>query len=72
MRFTSALVAGALAVAVRAQTTTTDSPSTTTYTLDPVQSSIIACIDKCDATDVNCLADCNPVRFLQPSRLIAC
>jgi hypothetical protein len=66
MRFTSALIAGALAVAVRAQTTTSDAPSTTTYSLDPVQSSIIACISECDDDDVNCRADCNPVRVLLP------
>lgn len=74
MRFTSALVAGALAVAVRAQTTTSDAPSTTTWSLDPVQSSILACINECDATDVNCLADCNPVRIFsyRPRRVTVC
>lgn len=61
MRFTSAFVAGALAVAARAQDTTTEAPSTTTWSLDPAQSSVLACYDSCDATDVNCLADCNPV-----------
>lgn len=65
MRFTSVFVAGALAVAARAQTTTAPEPEESsgspTVSLDPVQSSIMACLDVCDPTDVGCLADCNPV-----------
>lgn len=65
MRFTSFIVAGAFAVAARAQTTTAPEPEETsgspTVSLDPVQSSIIACLDSCDPDDVGCLARCNPV-----------
>lgn len=61
MRFTSVFVAGAFAVAAHAQSTTEGDVPSPTYSLDPVQSSILACINECDAADVNCLADCNPV-----------
>lgn len=61
MRFTSAIVAGALAIAARAQSTTEGEVVTATVTLDPIQSEIIACIDECDPTDISCLARCNPV-----------
>lgn len=57
MRFTAALVAGTFAVAASAQQTS-GSP---TVGIDPAQSSVIACIDDCDPTDVGCLARCNPV-----------
>lgn len=56
MRFTAIFLASALsAVAVA---TTSASP---TYSLDPAQSSIIACLDKCGEADVDCKARCNPV-----------
>lgn len=55
MRFTSALVAGSLAIAASAQ-----EPSAT-VSIDPAQQSVIDCIDECDATDIGCLARCNPV-----------
>jgi hypothetical protein len=60
MRFTSAIAAGALAVAASAQKTTGSDP-TQTFAIDPVQSSILACVDTCDPTDIGCLAACNPV-----------
>ncbi|KAF4123999.1 hypothetical protein GMORB2_5715 [Geosmithia morbida] len=58
MRFTSILFAGALAVVAAAQSS---DKATSTTSADPVQSSIQACIESCDATDVACLARCNPV-----------
>jgi hypothetical protein len=61
MRFTTAFVAGALAVVARAQSETTVETPTNTYSLDPVQSSIYACIGECDPSDTACLARCNPV-----------
>lgn len=61
MRFTAALVAGTFAVAASAQTQSQSGAASATVSLDPVQSSIYACIDDCDATDIGCLARCNPV-----------
>jgi len=53
MRFTSAIVAGSLAVAASAQSTT--------VSLTPAQSSQVACISECDADDLACIARCSPV-----------
>ena len=56
MRFTAVLFAGVFAAFASAQSTTvSSSPSATT---DPVQASIIACLNKCDDGDVDCTAHC--------------
>jgi hypothetical protein len=60
MRFTTAFVACGLAVAASAQSTTADAPSST-VSLDPAQSSVVACLEDCDADDLACLSRCNPV-----------
>ncbi|KFH42980.1 hypothetical protein ACRE_062630 [Hapsidospora chrysogenum ATCC 11550] len=60
MRFTTAFIACGLAVAASAQSTTADAPSST-VSLDPAQSSVIACLDDCDDDDLACLSRCNPV-----------
>jgi cobalamin biosynthesis Mg chelatase CobN len=70
MRFTSVFVAGAFAVAAQAQSTTEGDVPSPTYSMDPVQSSILSCINECDPADVNCLADCNPVPSPNESQVI--
>ena len=66
MRFTSAIVAGLFAVSYAQETATTPSedeaPATTT-SIDPVQASIIACLEACADGDVACEATCVPVRI---------
>ena len=32
-----------------------------TVSIDPAQQSVVDCIEECDATDIACLARCNPV-----------
>jgi hypothetical protein len=49
MRFSVAFVAGFVAMA---------SAATTTASLDPSQASQLACLDKCDAGDVDCQSHC--------------
>ncbi|KAG8169818.1 hypothetical protein KVR01_000563 [Diaporthe batatas] len=59
MRFTSIIVAGALAMFACAQDTTgTTSSTATAATTDAAQASTLACLDACDAGDVNCRAVC--------------
>lgn len=63
MRFTSTIVAGLFAV-VYAQDTTTPADNQapdTTASVDPVQASILACLENCAAGDVTCEAACVPV-----------
>lgn len=71
MRFTSIFVAGALAIAARAQSPTEESSST--------PSSVTACLEACDANDIGCFADCakvcshtsDPIDGLQPGVFLA-
>lgn len=59
MRFTIAVV-GAFAAVAAAQSgsaTKSDAPSVT-VSLDPVQSSMYACVDACDEGDVKCQSHC--------------
>jgi hypothetical protein len=59
MRFTIAAVGAfaAVAVAQSGSNTKTDAPSAT-VSLDPVQSSMYACVDKCEEGDVVCQSRC--------------
>jgi len=61
MRFTTAFVACGLAVAASAQSTTATEAPSSTVSISPEQSSVIACLDDCEADDLVCLARCNPV-----------
>jgi hypothetical protein len=67
MRFTAALIASALSAVAVAQTTSA-SPS---YSIDPAQASVVACLDKCADTDIDCLARCNPVPNPSEDQVIA-
>lgn len=62
MRFATFFVAGALAVFASAQTDDATTTATTTASvvasLTPAQSSAAACLNACDAGDVNCTAKC--------------
>ena len=59
MRFTSIIVAGAVAVFASAQDTTgTSSVAPTAATTDAAQASTIACLDACEDGDVTCEAKC--------------
>ncbi|KAL1872108.1 hypothetical protein Daus18300_004477 [Diaporthe australafricana] len=59
MRFTSIIVAGAVAVFASAQDTTgTSSAAATAASTDAAQASSLACLDACDAGDVTCQAKC--------------
>lgn len=59
MRFTSIIVAGALAMFASAQDTTgTTSATATAATTDAAQASTIACLDACEDGDVTCEARC--------------
>ncbi|KAJ0107936.1 hypothetical protein J7T55_007148 [Diaporthe amygdali] len=59
MRFTSIIVAGAFALFASAQdTTATSSVTATAATTDAAQASELACLNACDAGDVNCQAKC--------------
>lgn len=67
MRFTAALIASAFSAVAVAQTTSA-SPS---YSVDPAQASVVACLDKCADTDIDCLARCNPVPNPSEDQVIA-
>lgn len=59
MRFTSIIVAGAVAMFASAQdTTSTSSVAATAATTDAAQASTIACLDACKDGDVTCEAKC--------------
>lgn len=59
MRFTSIIVAGALAMFASAQDTTgTSSVAPTAATTDAAQASTIACLDACKDGDVACESKC--------------
>lgn len=58
MRFTPVIVAGLLAVARAADSTTASASAAPTSGLSTEQEK---CIDACDPKDVNCLAHCAPV-----------
>lgn len=62
MRFTAALAVAAFGAVACAQSTTASSQASQTVTLDPVQSSIVACLKQCPEDSVDCRARCNPVR----------
>ena len=66
MRFTAVFIASALSAVAVAQSTT----ASPTMSLDPAQSSIIACLDKCGEDDVACKARCNPVPNPSESQVI--
>lgn len=57
MRFTAVFIASALSAVAVAQSTS----ASPTYSLDPAQASIVACLDKCGEDDIDCKARCNPV-----------
>ncbi|KAK0387602.1 hypothetical protein NLU13_3848 [Sarocladium strictum] len=57
MRFTAVFIASALSAVAVAQSTS----ASPTYSLDPAQASIVACLDKCGEKDIDCKARCNPV-----------
>lgn len=67
MRFTAALIASAFSAVAVAQTTSA-SPS---YSIDPAQASVVACLDECADTDIDCLARCNPVPNPSEDQVIA-
>lgn len=59
MRFTSIIVAGALAMVASAQDTTgTSSVAATAATTDAAQASSLACLDACADGDVACQSKC--------------
>jgi hypothetical protein len=73
MHFTP-IILGLAALGFTSAQTTTSTPTSvvsttsTTYSMDPTQSAIIACLDKCPEGDVNCTAKCIAVsRHLLPS-----
>lgn len=71
MRFTSFIVAGALALVASAQTTsdstassTATSTASTVVSVDPAQSSEAACLKACKAGDVDCQSKCIAVSHI--------
>jgi hypothetical protein len=61
MRFATAIFAGLVAVAYAQDSSATTAQPATTVSVDPVQASIMACLDNCSPGDVNCQAKCVPV-----------
>jgi hypothetical protein len=68
MRFTAVFIASALSAVAIAQSTS----ASPTFSLDPAQASIVACLDKCGENDIDCKARCNPVRSAPDNESRAC
>ncbi|ELQ43243.1 hypothetical protein M0657_004678 [Pyricularia oryzae] len=63
MRFSVILTGAFAAVAMAQSTTPTTASAPTPVGLTPQQSSALACLEKCNPSDVNCRAACNGVPF---------
>jgi len=70
MRFTTVLVAATLGAVASAASSVTKEV-TPTQSISPAESSIVACLHRCDAGDVNCMAHCNPVPNPNPTQVNA-